>query len=79
MTDFKDRRSIRKYKRQELPAGLIDRLVKEASRAATMGGMQLYSVVVTESAAGKPALRADKRDREPGSGIHQIQVHQKRQ
>lgn len=56
MTDFKDRRSIRKYKRQELPSGLIDRLVKEASRAATMGGMQLYSVVVTESAAGKEKL-----------------------
>ena len=48
MARFKDRRSIRKYSRRGLPEGLIAALAGEASRAATMGNMQLYSLVVTE-------------------------------
>ena len=48
MMEFKDRRSIRKYSRRGLPEGLIAALAGEASRAATMGNMQLYSLVVTE-------------------------------
>lgn len=50
MERFKDRRSIRKYKRQEVPEEMIAALAEEASRAATMGNMQLYSLVVTTDA-----------------------------
>ena len=42
MERFKDRRSVRKYKRQEVPEEMIAALAEEASRAATMGNMQLY-------------------------------------
>ena len=50
MMEFKDRRSIRKYSRRRLPDGQIEALAEEASRAATMGNMQLYSLVVTTDA-----------------------------
>ena len=50
MERFKDRRSVRKYKRQEVPEEMIAALAEEASRAATMGNMQLYSLVVTTDA-----------------------------
>ena len=54
--EFKDRRSIRKYSRRGLPEGLIAALAEEASRAATMGNMQLYSLVVTEDGPEREAL-----------------------
>ena len=56
MMEFKDRRSIRKYSRRGLPEGLIEALAGEASRAATMGNMQLYSLVVTEDGPEREAL-----------------------
>lgn len=56
MREFKDRRSIRKYKRQEVPEEMIAALAEEASRAATMGNMQLYSLVVTTSGPEREAL-----------------------
>ena len=58
MARFKDRRSIRKYSRRGLPEGLIAALAGEASRAATMGNMQLYSLVVTEDGPEREALAA---------------------
>ena len=58
MMEFKDRRSIRKYSRRGLPEGLIAALAEEASRAATMGNMQLYSLVVTEDGPEREALAA---------------------
>ena len=47
MDSIKNRRSIRKYKQDEIPASLLNDLLEEAFRASTMGNMQLYSVVVT--------------------------------
>ena len=58
MARFKDRRSIRKYSRRGIPEGLIEALAGEASRAATMGNMQLYSLVVTEDGPEREALAA---------------------
>ena len=58
MMEFKDRRSIRKYSRRRLPDGQIEALAGEASRAATMGNMQLYSLVVTEDGPEREALAA---------------------
>ena len=58
MARFKDRRSIRKYSRRGIPEGLIEALAVEASRAATMGNMQLYSLVVTEDGPEREALAA---------------------
>lgn len=48
MTDtiFKHR-SIRKYKSDPVPAGVLDRILEAGSRASTTGNMQVYSMVVT--------------------------------
>ncbi len=56
MTSIKDRRTIRRYTKQDVPAELLTSLLETASRAATMGNIQLYSVVVTRSEEGKAAL-----------------------
>lgn len=56
MDSIKNRRTIRKYKSQDIPADLLNGLIEEASRAATMGNMQLYSVVVTRSNEMKSKL-----------------------
>lgn len=50
------RRTIRKYKTDDVPERLLNRLLAEASRTQTMGNMQLYSVVVTRSKEGKAKL-----------------------
>lgn len=50
------RRTIRKYKNDDVPEQLLNRLLAEASRTQTMGNMQLYSVVVTRSKEGKAKL-----------------------
>lgn len=50
------RRTIRKYKSDDVPEQLLNRLLAEASRTQTMGNMQLYSVVVTRSKEGKARL-----------------------
>lgn len=47
MKRFSERKTIRKYKSVPVPEELIQSLAEEASRAATMGNMQLYSLVVT--------------------------------
>ena len=56
MDFIKNRRTIRKYKQQEVPAELLNQLLEEAFRASTMGNMQLYSVVVTRDAGMKAKL-----------------------
>lgn len=54
--EIQDRRTIRKYRREEVPDALLRDLLSKAARAATMGNMQLYSVVVTKDAGRKAAL-----------------------
>ena len=54
--NIKGRRTIRKYTQQPVSDELLNRLIEEASRTQTMGNLQLYSVVVTRSAAMKELL-----------------------
>lgn len=49
MDCIKNRRTIRKYKQQDVSADLLNELLEEAFRASTMGNMQLYSVVITRN------------------------------
>lgn len=56
MESIKNRRTIRKYKQDDVPAVLLNELLEEAFRASTMGNMQLYSVVVTRDAEMKSRL-----------------------
>lgn len=56
MESIKNRRTIRKYKQEDIPASLLNELLEESFRASTMGNMQLYSVVVTRDAAMKARL-----------------------
>lgn len=53
---IKERKTIRKYKEDDISSELLSELITTASRAATMGNIQLYSVIVTRSAEGKEAL-----------------------
>ena len=54
--EFKNRRTIRKYKTDEVSEELLNRLLTDAARAATMGNMQLYSVVATRDEEVKRQL-----------------------
>lgn len=56
MKNLLTRRSIRHYSERDIEPQLLDRLLSEAARTQTMGNLQLYSVVVTRSVAGKAAL-----------------------
>lgn len=56
MTSIKDRRTIRKYRKEDIPSDLLDSLLGTAARAATMGNMQLYSVVNTRNKVVKDKL-----------------------
>ena len=56
MDCIKNRRTIRKYKQDDIPADLLHQLLEEAFRASTMGNMQLYSVVVTRDPQMKAKL-----------------------
>lgn len=56
MDSMKNRRSIRKYKKRDIPSDLLDALLEESFRASTMGNMQLYSVVVTRDEKMKEKL-----------------------
>ena len=56
MDSIKNRRTIRKYTSRDIPDELLNGLLEEACRAATMGNMQLYSVVVTRDAEMKKKL-----------------------
>lgn len=52
----KNRRTIRKYQQKDIAPDLLNDLLEASFRASTMGGMQLYSVVVTREAGKKAAL-----------------------
>lgn len=56
MDCIKNRRTIRKYKVDEIPSCLLNELLEEAFRASTMGNMQLYSVVITRDPERKAKL-----------------------
>lgn len=56
MKSIQNRVSIRKYSNREVSEELLNCLLEEAERTPTMGNLQLYSVVVTRSEAGKKAL-----------------------
>lgn len=56
MESIKNRRTIRKYKDQDIPSQLLTELLTDSFRASTMGGMQLYSVVVTRDKDMKEKL-----------------------
>lgn len=50
------RKTIRKYKPDEVDNSLLRKLLAEAERTPTMGNLQLYSVVVTRDAKMKELL-----------------------
>ena len=56
MDSIKNRRTIRKYKAQDIPVDLLNDMLETSFRAATMGNMQLYSVVVTRDPGMKAQL-----------------------
>lgn len=56
MDFLNSRRSIRRYKTDDISDELLNSLLSKAERTQTMGNMQLYSVVVTRSAEMKQAL-----------------------
>ena len=52
----KNRRTVRKYLSKDISSDLLNDLLETSSRASTMGGMQLYSVIVTRDAEMKERL-----------------------
>ena len=56
MNRLKQRRTIRKYQQKDIPAELLNDLLKDAFRASTVGNMQVYSVIVTRDADRKARL-----------------------
>lgn len=56
MESIKNRRTIRKYKQEDIPSSLLNDLLEASFRASTMGNMQLYSVVVTRDRQMKEKL-----------------------
>jgi len=53
---FNNRRTVRKYNNNKISDSELNKMLEAAFRAPTTGNMQLYSVVVTRSEAGKKAL-----------------------
>lgn len=53
---IKNRRTIRVYKQKDVCYNLLNDLLETSFRASTMGGMQLYSVIVTRDAEKKAQL-----------------------
>ncbi len=49
-------RSIRKYKDQDIPEGLMNEILGAGIRASTTGNMQVYSIVVTRDEERKKKL-----------------------
>lgn len=52
----KNRRTIRKYQQKDIAPDLLNDLLEASFRASTLGGIQLYSVVVTRDAGMKEKL-----------------------
>ena len=51
-----NRRTIRKYLQKDVSSDLLNDLLEASFRASTMGGMQLYSVVITRDSEIKEKL-----------------------
>ncbi|HOB78334.1 MAG TPA: nitroreductase family protein [Bacteroidales bacterium] len=49
-------RSIRKYKKNSIPDDILLNILKAATRAATNGNMQLYSIIITTDEQDKKEL-----------------------
>lgn len=49
-------RSVRQYKKDEIPAELLRRIIRAGTRASTTGNMQLYSVIVSSDEANRSRL-----------------------
>jgi len=56
MQTINTRRTIRKYKKEDVSGQLLHELLTVAARTQTMGNLQLYSVVVTRDAEMKARL-----------------------
>lgn len=56
MGTAQDRRTIRKYKNQDIDPNLLNDLLTTACRASTCGNMQLYSIIVTRDKDVKEQL-----------------------
>lgn len=56
MKTIKERRTIRKYKQQEISSDLLNDLLETSFRASTTGNMQLYSVITTKDPKRKEKL-----------------------
>lgn len=53
---IRNRTTIRKYQQKDVTSDLLNDLLEASFRASTMGGMQLYSVIVTRDARKKEEL-----------------------
>lgn len=53
---FFNRKTVRKYKKENVPDDVIAQMLSEASHAPTTGNMQLYSVITTRSSENKAKL-----------------------
>lgn len=53
---MKHRKTIRKYSDRPIPDDVMNELLGTACRASTMGGMQLYSIIVTKDEETKKEL-----------------------
>lgn len=53
---IRNRTTIRKYQQKDVTSDLLNDLLEASFRASTMGGMQLYSVIVTRDARKKAEL-----------------------
>lgn len=53
---IKNHKSIRNYKKDQIPDSILTQVLEAASRASTTGNMQLYSIVVTKNEEIKEEL-----------------------
>jgi len=58
MAKMRQHRSIRQYKLDPLPAGMLEAIISSAQMASTSSYLQYYSVVAVEEAAKKERLAA---------------------
>lgn len=56
MENLKNRRTIRKYQKEDISDNLLNDLFESAFRASTVGNMQVYSVIVTRDDERKAKL-----------------------
>lgn len=56
MNSMKHRKTIRKYSDRPIPDDVMNELLETACRASTMGGMQLYSIIMTKDEETKKEL-----------------------